>query len=369
LKVVYPICCGIDVHKTFLVATLITTQGIVPSYKKKRFSTFNNSILAFKQWLIDNNCFDVCMESTGKYYIPVYNLLEDSIHVTVANPKWVAAVKGNKDDVKDSKWIGDLFLREYTRYRFKLVSCKSSEKNRFQNAFTVCNVALDAVVSDMFGKSASSITNYLVNADSFDPKYCISLLQRSLKKKADEVIESIEGFQMTGEQKERIRFVRRHLDFVEQLIADLDQTITGLVEPFESAITLLCTIPGVDRNTAITILSEIGTDRAGVYLKPALVQAAHAAVKSKTSSYYRIKYERIAKRRGKKRAIIAIARMMLTAVYHMLQTGEVFNPCDLFQVDIPIELRNKQKEKALRQAAKLLITQGVISPQHITLPA
>jgi len=419
LRIVYPICCGVDVHKTFLVATIITTQGIVPSYKKKRFSTFNKSILAFKQWLLDNNCFDVCMESTGKYYIPVYNLLEDSIRVTVANPKWVAAVKGNKDDVKDSKWIGDLFrlglvpssfipskdtrvLREYTRYRFKLVSCKSSEKNRFQNAFTVCNVALDAVVSDMFGKSASSITDYLVNSDSFDPMYCISLLQRSLKKKADEVIESIEGFQMTTEQKTRIRFVRKHLEFVEQLIAGLDKVIDGMVQPFENAIALLCTIPGVDRSSAITILSEIGTDmsqfssskrlccwagltpgnnqsagkkksvritRAGVYLKPALVQAAHAAVKSNSSPYYRIKYERIAKRRGKKRAIIAIARMMLTAAFHMLQTGQVFNPCDLYQIDMPVELRNKQKEKALRQAAKLLVAHGVVSPEHIMLPA
>jgi transposase len=419
LRIVYPICCGVDVHKTFLVATIITTQGIVPSYKKKRFSTFNKSILAFKQWLIDNNCFDVCMESTGKYYIPIYNLLEDCIRVTVANPKWVAAVKGNKDDVKDSKWIGDLFrlglvpssfipskniriLREYTRYRFKLVSCKSSEKNRFQNAFTVCNVALDAVVSDMFGKSASSITDYIVNADSFDPKHCISLLQRSLKKKADAVIESIEGFQMTDEQKARIRFVRKHLDFVNQLIADLDQVIACMVKPFESAIALLCTIPGIDRASAITIISEIGTDmsqfssskrlccwagltpgnnqsagkkksvritRAGVYLKPTLVQAAHAAVKSNTSIYYRIKYERIAKRRGKKRAIIAISRMMLTSVYHMLQTGETFNPCDLCYIDMPQELRNKQKEKALRQAAKLLIAQGVVSPEHISLPA
>ncbi len=123
------------------------------------------------------------MESTGKYWVPVFNLLEDSINVTVANPKWVRAVKGNKDDTKDSKWIGDLFrlglvpgsfipckairiIREYTRYRFKLVSCKSGEKNRFQNVFTVCNVALDAVVSDMFGRSASSITDYLINSDS-----------------------------------------------------------------------------------------------------------------------------------------------------------------------------------------------------------
>ena len=158
MKVVYPICCGVDVHKTFFVATIITTKVITPHYSKKRFSTFNNSILQFKQWLIGNNCFDMCMESTGKYYVPVLNLLEDVIRVTIANPKWVRAVKGNKDDVKDSKWIGDLFrldlvpgsyipdkpiriLREYTRYRSKLVSCKSSEKNRFQNAFTVCNVA------------------------------------------------------------------------------------------------------------------------------------------------------------------------------------------------------------------------------------
>ncbi len=207
---------------------------------------------------------------------------------------------------------------------------------------------------------------------------------------------------MTAEQKARIRFVRKHLDFVEQLIADLDQTITRLATPLESAIALLCTIPGVDRNIAITILSEIGTDmsqflsskrlccwggltpgsnesagkkksvritRAGVYLKPALVQAAHAAVKSNSSDYYRIKYERITKRRGKKRAIIAIARMILTAVYHMLQSGEVFNPCDLYQVDMPVELRNKQKEKALRQAAKLLVSYGVVNPEHITLPA
>jgi len=142
------------------------------------------------------------MESIGEYWAPVYNFLEDTIRITIANPKWVKAIKGNKDDTKDSKWIGDLFrlglvpgshipqkpiriLREYARYRSKLVSCKSSEKNRFQNAFTVCNVALDAVVSDMFGKSATYITDYLISSDSFDPEYCTSLLQKSLKKKVN----------------------------------------------------------------------------------------------------------------------------------------------------------------------------------------
>lgn len=420
MKVHYPVCCGVDVHKTFLVATIITTtQESTPTYQKRRFSTFNKSIRAFRQWLCENQCRDVCMESTGKYYIPIYNLLEDDFRVTVANPKWVAAVKGNKDDVKDSKWIGDLFrlglvpgsfipdksiriLREYTRYRFKLVCCKSSEKNRFQNAFTVCNVALDAVVSDMFGKSASAITDYIVNAVSVDPQHCASLLHRSMRGKADLVVDSIEGFQMTAEQKKRIGYVRSHLDFVNELIAKLDHQVDEMVAPLEDFIHLLLTIPGVDRRTAITILSEIGTDmeqfssskrlcswagltpgnnqsagkkksvritRAGVYLKPALVQAAHAAVKAKDSPYYRIKYERISKRRGKKRAIIAIARMILTAVYQMLRTGEVWNPCDLFQFDMPVELREKQKTKAIKQAVKLLVSQGIVLPEHISLSA
>jgi transposase len=361
LKIVYSTCCGVDVHKKFLVATIITSEGIQPRYQKKRFSTFNGDILRFKQWLLDNSCKDVCMESTGKYWVPVFNLLEDSISVTIANPKWVSAVKGNKDDNKDSKWIGDLFrlglvrgsfipckpirlLREFTRYRFRLVSCCASEKNRYQNVFTVCNVALDAVVSDMFGKSLD------------------------------------------------------HYNFVVESIRKIDNARDILAQPYESQIALLCTIPGVDRNSAVTIISEIGVDmaqfssskrlccwagltpgnnesagkkksvritRAGVYLKPALVQVAHAAARDSLHPYFRIKYERIAKRRGKKRAIIAIARMILTAVFHMLSTGEVFNPSDLFKVDMPQELRDKQKDKALNQAVQLLISQGIIQNSDI----
>lgn len=417
MRVVYSTCCGVDVHKTFLVATVITTEGITPHYSKKRFSTFNKSILQFKQWLIENNCFDICMESTGKYWVPIYNLLEDKIRITVANPKWVKAVKGNKDDDKDSRWIGDLFrlgivpgsyipekririLREYTRYRYKLVSCKSSEKNRFQNTFTVCNVALDAVVSDMFGKSASSITDYLISTDSFDPEHCKTLLKGSLRDKADTVIESIEGYQMIKEQKDRMLMVRSHFDFVQKSIEKLDEKLDEMISPFESAITILCTIPGVDRTSAISIISEIGTDmsqftsskrlccwagltpgnnesagkkksvritRAGVYLKPALVQVAHASVKSSKSPYYKNKYNSISKRRGKKRAIIAVARMILTAIYNMFVTGEEWNPSDLYKIDMPQEMLEKQKQKALKQAAKLLISSGLIKASDISL--
>ena len=413
MKVVYQTCCGVDVHKSFLVATIIkTTSGVQPSYQKKRFSTFNNSILEFKKWLLDNSCRDVCMESTGKYWVPVFNLLEDELNVTIANPKWVKAVKGNKDDTKDSKWIGDLFrlglvpgsyipckpiriLREFTRYRYKLTSCRSSEKNRFQNALTVCNVALDSVVSDIFGKSATSVIDYLLKQsdNSINHEEISSRLLRSLKKKSESVIESIEGYQMTDAQKYRIRLVHAHMDYITSTISDIDSMIDSLVEPYENAVQLLCTIPGIDRSSAIIIISEIGTDmtqfsnskrlccwagltpgnnesagkkksvritRAGVYLKPALVQVAHAAVKSNKSPYYKAKYERIMKRRGKKRAIIAVARMILTAVYHMLSTGEAWNPTDLYKIDMPEPLKNKQKEKAVKQAMKLLIAEGLI---------
>ena len=413
MKVVYQTCCGVDVHKSFLVATIIkTTSGTQPSYQKKRFSTFNNSILEFKKWLLDHSCRDVCMESTGKYWIPVFNLLEDELNVVIANPKWVKAVKGNKDDSKDSKWIGELFrlglvpgsyippkpiriLREFTRYRYKMTSCRSSEKNRFQNALTVCNVALDSVVSDIFGKSATSVIDYLLKQsdNSINHEEISSRLLRSLKKKSERVIESIEGYQMTDSQKYRMHLVHAHMDYITSAISDIDSMIDSLVKPYENAIQLLGTIPGVDRSNAITIISEIGTDmtqfsnskrlccwagltpgnnesagkkksvritRAGVYLKPALVQAAHAAVKSNKSPYYKVKYERILKRRGKKRAIIAVARMILTAVYHMLSTGEAWNPTDLYKIDMPEPLKNKQKEKAVKQAIKLLIAEGLI---------
>lgn len=418
MKVTYQTCCGVDVHKSFLVATIIKTSGgIEPDYQKKRFSTFNNSILEFKRWLLNNDCRYVCMESTGKYWVPVFNLLEDEIHVTIANPKWVKAVKGNKDDTKDSKWIGDLFrlglvkgsyipckkirvLREFTRYRYKLVSCRSSEKNRYQNALTVCNIALDSVVSDIFGKSSTSIVDYLLEQsdNSIDHEEIASKLLRSLKSKEDAVIESIEGYQMTDSQKYRMRLVRAHMDYITAEINDVDSEIESIISSdpdYENAIQLLMTIPGVKRDSAITIISEIGIDmsqfctskrlccwaglvpgsnesggkkksvritRAGVYLKPALVQCAHAAVKSDQSPYYKKKYESLMKRRGKKRAIVAIARMILTAIFQMLSTGEAWNPSDLYKIDMPEALVEKQKAKAIKQAMKLLEHEGLYPP-------
>ena len=403
-----PICCGVDVHKKFLVATILTGDYLIPQCKQKHFGTSFRNLLAFKQWLLDNNCKDVCMESTGKYWVPVWNVLEGIGNVVIANPKWVSAVKGNKDDKKDSKWIGNLFrmglvpssyipgkdiriLREFTRYRSKLVSMRSSEKNRYQNAFTVCNLTLDAVVSDMFGKSAMAIENYLLDTDVVDPEICASFLQRSLKKKSAEIIEAVEGFNMTQEQKERVRIIQGHFADIDKRISQIDEIIGRLTAEYEGTISLLCTIPGIDRRLAITIISEIGTDmsefglvpgnnqsagkkksvkitRAGVYLKPALVEAAHAAVKAtEKSPYFRIKFEKIMKRRGKKRAIIAIARMILTSIYAMVSTGEVFNPSDLLKYDMPEELQKKRTLAEAKDAVKLLVSLGLVAEGSISL--
>ena len=415
-----PICCGVDVHKKFLVATILTGDYLIPQCKQKHFGTSFRNLLAFKQWLLDNNCKDVCMESTGKYWVPVWNILEGVVNVVIANPKWVSAVKGNKDDKKDSKWIGNLFrmglvpssyipgkniriLREFTRYRSKLVAMRASEKNRYQNAFTVCNLTLDAVVSDMFGKSAMAIENYLLDTDAVDPEICVSFLQRSLKKKSAEIIEAVEGFNMTQEQKERVRIVQGHFADIDKRISQIDEIIGRLTAEHEGTISLLCTIPGIDRRLAITIISEIGTDmsefgssrrlcswaglvpgnnqsagkkksvritRAGVYLKPALVEAAHAAVKAtEKSPYFRIKYEKIMRRRGKKRAIIAIARMILTSIYAMVSTGEVFNPSDLLKYDMPEELLKKRTLAEAKDAVKLLVSLGLVAEGSISLEA
>ena len=208
---------------------------------------------------------------------------------------------------------------------------------------------------------------------------------------------------MTPEQKERVRIVQGHFADIDHRIAQLDEIIGNLTAEYESQLSLLCTIPGIDRRIAITILSEIGTDmaefgsskrlcnwaglapannqsagkkksvrisRAGVYLKPALVEAAHAAVKStEKQPYYRIKYERLMRRRGKKRAIIAIARMILTAIFAILSTGEVFNPSDLEKYDMPEELKKKRTLSSAKEAVKLLVSLGVVPAGSISLDA
>ena len=418
MKVIYPKACGVDVHKSFIVAVICDSMGQTTKYSKKRFSTFNNSLIEFRNWLIENDCQNVCMESTGKYYIPVYNALEGYIsNVVVANPKWVAVIKGEKDDNKDAKWIADLFklgivrnsfipakdfriLRELTRYIYKLTCNKTSEKNRYTNALTVGNCKLDMVFSDIFGKSSQSIIDIIMNNDNFSDEDIIDCLCKNCKSSPEDILSSVNGITFTSEQKLRINIIKEHIDYLTNQINVLRDIVNTLVSPYENYINLLMTVPGIDRNSAITIISEIGVDmsqfsnhyrlsawaglapgcnesagkkksvkisRAGVYLKPCLVEVAHCAVKDKTDTYYANKFNKISKRRGKKRACIAIARKILVAIYHMLSTGETWNPTDLASLETSDKDRIKFTKNNFCGSLKQLISLGLTTDELITL--
>ena len=418
MEVIYSKACGVDVHKSFIVAVICDSTGDKPKYTKKRFSTFNNQLIDFRNWLIANGCQNVCMESTGKYYIPVYNALEGFIsNVVVANPKWVAVIKGEKDDNKDAKWIADLFkmgivrssfipakdfriLRELTRYIYKLTCIRSSEKNRYTNALTVGNCKLDMVFTDIFGKSSQSIIDIILNNDYFSDEDIINCVSKNCKSSHEDILSSVSGFTFTTEQKLRIKIVEDHIDYLTNQINTLRDIVDDLIKPYEEYIHLLMTIPGIDRNSAIIIISEIGVDmsqfsnhyrlsawaglapgcnesagkkksvkisRAGVYLKPCLIEVAHCAVKDKTNTYYSDKFNKISKRRGKKRTFIAIARKILVSIYHMLSTGEVWNPKDLASSETSYKDRIKYTKNNFNQSLKQLLSLGLTSEELINL--
>ena len=410
MEVIYPKACGVDVHKSFIVAVICDSTSVKPQYLRKRFSTFNNSLIEFRNWLLANDCQNVCMESTGKYYVPVYNALEGHIsNVVVANPKWVRCIKGEKDDNKDAKWIADLFklgivrgsfipnkdiriLRELTRYLYKLTNMRTSEKNRFTNALTVGNCKLDLVFSDIFGKTSSAIINTILSQNGYNDEDILKNIDWRCKSSNEDILNSISGISWEDSQKQRMNVIQEHIDYLDKSIKTVREIIDSIIAPYESVINLLCSIPGIDRKSAITIISEIGTDmsqfsshyrlaswaglapgcnesagkkksvkisRAGVYLKPALVEVAHSAVKDKSNDYYAKKFNLISKRRGKKRAYIAIARKILVAIYHMLSTGELFNPSDASKVETTDKDKIKFTKNNFMQSTKQLLSLGL----------
>lgn len=376
LKIVYPICCGIDVHKKFIVACIASTDSTgLTSYRSSRFSTFTTGLRELSLWLQSYSCYDVCMESTGKYWIPVFNILEFSCNVTLAHPKYVKAIRGKKTDKKDARWIADLFkhdlvagsfmpplvirqLRDLIRYRFKLTNFKSSEKNRIQNCLTVSNIQLSNVVSDTFGKSSMAIIDHLLENPTDKDFDLIPLLHKSMHGKIDDIRLAIDGL-ITPEQQQKMNIILKHHDELDNCKANLESVILSIAKPFTEDLTLVSTVPGIKEPfSSITVISEIGTDmsvfptakhlcswagltpqnnesagkkksvrisRAGVYLKPLLVQCANAVVTSDKHPEIRGRYLSIRKRRGHKRAIIAIARLMLTAIYHILKNREPYN--------------------------------------------
>ncbi|KZN94860.1 transposase [Aeribacillus pallidus] len=404
LKIVYPICCGIDVHKTFVVACIASTIKGVTTYKRHRFSTYTKGLNELSQWLCENNCKDVCMESTGKYWIPVFNVLEASCNITLAHPKYVKAIRGKKTDKKDAKWIADLFkhdlvagsfmppleirqLRDLMRYRFKLTNFMSSEKNRLQNSLTVSNIQLGNVVSDTFGKSSMNIIEKLLK-NPLDTSFDIEpLIHGSMKSKLPELELAIDGF-ITPEQAEKLKVMKQHYEDLQSRKADLEKIILSLAASYTEEMNLILTVPSFkDIFSAIAVVSEIGVNmdvfptakhlcswagltptnnesagkkksvrisRAGCYIKPLLVQCATAVVKSEKHPEIRNRYLKLKKRRGHKRAIIAIARMLLTAIYNILKKKEPYNPNLYKKADVlPVN-----REITVEQALLLAKSQG-----------
>ncbi len=220
MKIVYPICCGVDVHKKMIVATIASTsKNGVTHYLTETFSTLNPDLFRFRDWLISHDCYDICMESTGKYWIPLFNILEQSkIHVLLTHPMYVRAIKGKKTDKKDSKWIADLFkhdlvhssfipppeiraLRELARYRYKLVCMRSSEKNRYQDCMTISNIGLASVLSDPFGKTAQDVMKQVLTSSVFDAAQYEKLIHKTAKKKTELILASIRDCNIQSEQR------------------------------------------------------------------------------------------------------------------------------------------------------------------------
>ena len=264
LKVYYYNCCGIDVHKKFVVATIAKTdEHKVTTYQTKKFSTLPKDLQLLKNWLVvDNNCKDVCMESTGKYWIPIFNILEDSCHIVLTHPKYVRAIPGKKTDKKDSVWIADIFkhglvspsfippkdirqLRDLMRYRFKLINCRTSEKNRLQNSLTVSNIMISNVVTDTFGTTAQSILKTMLSKNNnLTLEEIKPLLKKNLKASPQEILDSIQG-NLTNEQNSKMQICLDHYDYINQCIDKVEETILPIVSKYTKQINLLLSIPGV----------------------------------------------------------------------------------------------------------------------------
>ena len=406
MRIVRPICCGADIHKDLIVATIAATnQDGITEYIQSSFSSQNFDLVRLKAWLIEHHCFEIAMESTGKYWIPVFNVLEDEIKVFVVHPKYTKAIKGKKTDKKDSKWIADLFkhdllkfsfippkeireLRELSRYRIKLIAMRSSERNRYQNSMTISNIGLASILSDPFGKSSRAVMKEVIRSSSVTEEKISKLLERNARKKVKEVLQSLVGSHIESDQRLKMNIASQHMDQIDSHVRRLETEMAIRCIPHATLINLLLDIPGISYLSAMTIIAEIGTDmsvfetskqlacwaglapannesaskkksvrisKAGSYLKPLLVQCALAAINSKSNPYYRIKYNRIKKRRGHKKAIIAIARMILVNIYHILSTGEVYSPCDMEQIINPKPVK---KVMTIQNAIEFLQSQG-----------
>ena len=395
--------CGIDVHKDNVVAT-VSGEGI--RAETRTFSTFTSTLKQLSEWLKTHGITHIAMESTGVYWKPVYNILDPDFEVILVNARHIKHVPGHKTDRKDSAWIAKLLLsgllkgsfipprtsrelRELYRYKRKLIGQRAAECNRLQKVLEDANIKLGTVASDVFGVSGRAIVDAIISGQS-EPKALAELAKGVLRKKKDQLVLALQG-NITAHHRFMLTMSRKAMSNLDDLILELDDQIDTYLQAYEEENRLLQTIPGVQQATATAIIAEIGTDMsafpnqhhlaswAGLCpgnnesagkkkserithgnqsLKTALVEAAWAASHTK-DTYLKRRYASLAARRGKKKALVAIAHKILVAAYFILKDKTPYQEPDN---EAWIQ---KRKQAQIRSYLKRLHELGVDAPSQL----
>jgi transposase len=364
MQVLYPRCAG---HKDTIVACVRCVSA--PQHHELRsFAATTTGLLALADWLAMHGCTHVAMEATGIYWKPVWHILEGRFELVLANARHIRNVPGRKTDVNDATWIADLLahglirssfvppsatqeLRDLTRTRKQLVREIAQHSLRIQKVLEDANLKLGSVLSNVLGCSGRAMLDAIVAGED-NPERLAALAQGNARRKAPELREALRG-RITDHHRTLLKLHPGVIEALQHTLAELDATLGKALTPIRQCVRLLVTIPGVSDVTAQVILAEVGADmtrfpdaahliswaglcprndesagkrrstrvrKSGTWLKTALVTAAWAAVRVK-STYLHAQFLRIKARRGPKKAILAVAASMLTAVWHMLSDG------------------------------------------------
>jgi transposase len=371
MEAIYECVCGMDVHSGSVQACVRRLEAGRVESEVRSFGTMTRDLLALADWLAAQEVTHVAMESTGVYWKPIYNLLEGRFTILLVNARHVKHVPGRKTDVKDCQWLAQLLqcgllrgsfvpdrpqreMRDLTRNRSQLVAQRSAVANRIHKTLEDANVKLGLVASDVLGASGRDMLRALIGGQQ-TPDQMADLARRQLRSKIPELRLALQGHVtdhhrfVLGELLEQVEDLERHIERFNRRIEE----ISG---PFVAAIRAVAELPGFDQRSAQNLVAEIGTDMgrfptdahlpswAGIcpgshesagkrqsgrtnkgsrWLRCALVQAAWAATHAK-KSYFRAQYHRLVGRRGKKRALVAVAHSLLVVIYHILKTGCAF---------------------------------------------
>jgi transposase len=401
LSVLHDMCCGLDIHKKSISACVIVTDERGKQMSEvQEFGTFTDDLFRLKQWLLDYRCSIVAMESTGVYWRPIHNVLEDHFQIVLVNAHHIKNLPGRKTDISDCQWIAQLLRvgllrgsfipakeirqwRDLTRYRASLVHAAGDAKRQTHKLLESANIKIDSVASELFGRTGRNLMLLLTKSDGpltqSDVEAC---LKGTLKKKASELVRAVHGF-FTDHHRWLLTEMLDRVQRLEEQIARIHARLSSLLQSYEAVMDRLMAIPGISRVSAHAIVAEIGvtldefpkaaalcswagvcpgnnqsagkrhTGRSPVrsgHLRTVLTEAAWAAVKKK-ESYYRSKYYSLRARLGPKKAIMAIAHRLLKAVYHVIKHGVPFR--DLGEEYLLNLNKNSKINYLTRQAEKL----------------